>query len=137
MLAPRKLKYRKAHRPDPRGIASQKKDLAFGAFGLKALSGAWVSDRQIEAARRAMTRFVKRGGKIWVRIFPAYPITVKGGEVRMGGGKGSVDHYVAKVKIGTIMFEMDGVSENMAKEALRLASHKLPVRTKIVTKKEL
>lgn len=136
MLAPKKLKHRKPHRPKAQGKASQKKELAFGHFGLKAISGSWVSDRQIEAARRAMTRFVKRGGKIWVRIFPHRPITVKGGEIRMGGGKGTVDHYVAEVKAGTIMFEMDGVAEETAREALRLATHKLSVRTKFVIKKE-
>jgi len=111
--------------------------LAFGSYGLKAITGSWVSDRQIEAARRAMTRFVKRGGKIWIRIFPRYPITAKGGEVRMGGGKGSVERYVEKVKAGTIMFEMDGISEEVAREAFRLASHKLPLRTKILIKQEL
>jgi len=137
MLVPKKLKHRKPHRPKIRGKASQKTKLAFGSYGLKAISGSWVSDRQIEAARRAMTRFVKRGGKIWIRIFPVHPITAKGGEVGMGGGKGSIDHYVAKVNSGTIMFEMDGVPEETAREAFRLASHKLPVKTKTLVKKEI
>ncbi|PIY96353.1 MAG: 50S ribosomal protein L16 [Candidatus Kerfeldbacteria bacterium CG_4_10_14_0_8_um_filter_42_10] len=136
MLQPKKLKHRKPHRPDVRGNATQKTELAFGSYGLKAVTGSWVSDRQIEAARRAMTRFVKRGGKIWIRIFPRFPITAKGGEIRMGGGKGSVDRYVDKVKAGTVMFEMDGISEGVAREAFRLASHKLPVRTKILIKNE-
>ncbi|PIS42267.1 MAG: 50S ribosomal protein L16 [Candidatus Kerfeldbacteria bacterium CG08_land_8_20_14_0_20_40_16] len=137
MLQPRKLKHRKSFRPKVKGRATQKTELAFGSYGLKAITGSWVSDRQIEAARRAMTRFVKRGGKIWIRIFPRYPITAKGGEVRMGGGKGSVERYVEKVKAGTIMFEMDGISEEVAREAFRLASHKLPLRTKILIKQEL
>lgn len=137
MLQPKKLKHRKPHRPKTRGKASQKTELAFGSYGLKAVGGSWISERQIEAARRAMTRFVKRGGKIWIRIFPSYPITAKGGEVSMGGGKGSVERYVAKVKPGTIMFEMDGVPEEIAREALRLASHKLSVKTKVLVKKEV
>jgi len=136
MLQPKKLKHRKPHRPDLKRAATRKTELAFGSFGLKAISSSWVSDRQIEAARRAMTRFVKRGGKIWIRIFPRYPITAKGGEVGMGGGKGSVDYFVEKVKTGTVMFEMAGVDEEMAKEAFRLASHKLPVKTKVLIKKE-
>lgn len=134
MLTPRKVKHRKRFRPQNKGVASQKSSLAFGEFGLKALSNSWITARQIEAARRAMTRFVQRGGKIWIRIFPDNPITMKGGEVGMGGGKGAVDHYVAEVKKGTIMFEMDGVTTTQAKEAMRLAAHKLPVKTKFVTK---
>lgn len=135
MLQPRKLKHRKPHRPDVKGQAARKTELAFGSYGLKAVDAGWISDRQIEAARRAMTRFIKRGGKIWIRIFPRHPITAKGAEVGMGGGKGSVDHFVDKVKPGTIMFEMDGVSEEVAKESFRLASHKLPVKTKLLSKK--
>ncbi len=134
MLTPRKVKHRKRFKIRTKGIASQKLDLAFGEYGLKAVTGSWITARQIEAARRAMTRFVQRGGKIWIRIFPDNPVTVKGGEIRMGGGKGSVDHYIADVKAGTMLFEMDGVTEEQAKEAMRLAAHKLPVKTKFVTK---
>jgi len=108
--------------------------LAFGSFGLKAESSAWVNSKQIEAARRAITNFIKREGKVWVRIFPDKPVTMRPPEVTMGGGKGSVDHYVFPVKPGRVLFEMDGVSETTAREALRLAGHKLPVRTRIVTK---
>jgi len=134
MLMPRKVKYRKMQRGHLRGIASQKTEVNFGQYGLKAMTGSWITARQIEAARRAMTRFVQRGGKIWIRIFPDKPITFKGNEIRMGGGKGAVDHYVASVKAGTVMFEMSGVDETMAKEAMRLAAFKLPVRTKFVRK---
>ncbi len=114
------------------GVSSRANQLDFGNFGLKALENRWVTARQVEAARRAMTRFVKRSGKIWVRVFPDKPITRKGQEVPMGGGKGSVDHFVAVVRRGRILFEMDGVSESAAREALRLASHKLPVRTRFI-----
>ncbi len=132
---PKKVKHRKWQKGRQRGnrTASQKTTLAFGSYGLKAMTGAWVSSRQIEAARRAMTRSVKRGGKIWIRIFPDKPITIKGAEMPMGKGKGAVDHFVAAVRPGTIMFEMDGVTEALAREAMTLASHKLPVRTRIVT----
>ncbi|OGY87742.1 MAG: 50S ribosomal protein L16 [Candidatus Kerfeldbacteria bacterium RIFOXYA2_FULL_38_24] len=132
MLIPKKVKHRKWHnKPIPKiGIvATRKKDIAFGEHGLKALEASWITARQIEAARRAMTRFVQRGGKIWVRIFPQRPVTIKGGEIRMGGGKGAVDHYVAIVKPGTILFEISGVAEKQAREAMRLASHKLPIKT--------
>ena len=132
MLIPRKVKHRKRFRPKNKGKAARKHTLAFGEFGLKAMSNAWITARQIEAARRAMTRFIQRGGKVWIRIFPDNPITMKGGEIGMGGGKGAVDHYVAEVKQGMIMFEMDGVTEVQAKEALRLAAHKLPVKTKFM-----
>lgn len=134
MFIPKKVKHRKRFRPQVKRAATSKLEISFGSFGLKALSGGWVTARQIEAARRAMTRFVKRGGKIWIRIFPDNPITIKGGEIRMGGGKGAVDHYVAEVKAGTVMFEMDGVDETTAKEALRLATHKLPLKTRFITK---
>ncbi len=129
---PRKVKHRKLQRGVVRGVAHRGNTLSFGSFGLKALEGNWVSARQIEAARRAMTRFVQRGGKIWVRIFPDKPITNHGSENRMGKGKGAVDHFVAVVHPGRILFEMDGVSIRVAKEALRLASHKLPIRTKFI-----
>ena len=109
-------------------------DLAFGSFGLKAESSAWINSKQIEAARRAITNFIKREGKVWVRIFPDKPVTMRPPEVTMGGGKGSVDHYVFPVKPGRILFEMDGVSEEVARQALRLAGHKLPVKTRIVIK---
>jgi len=134
MLTPRKIKHRKWHRPQVRGTASQRTQLDFGDFGLKALTGAWITARQIEASRRAMTRFVQRGGKIWIRIFPHSPITMKGGEIRMGGGKGAVDHFIAEVKPGTVLFEIGGVSKKDAQEAMRLAAHKLPVRTKFLEK---
>ncbi|MDD2730691.1 MAG: 50S ribosomal protein L16, partial [Candidatus Portnoybacteria bacterium] len=114
--------------------AAKGANLAFGSFGLKTLSAGWLTARQIEAARRAMTRYIQRGGKIWLRIFPDKPVTKKGAETPMGGGKGSVDHYVAPVKPGRILFEMDGVSADVAREAMRLASHKLPVKTKMVIK---
>lgn len=109
-------------------------DLAFGAYGLKTLDSAWLTSRQIEAARRAMTRFVQRGGKIWIRVFPDKAVSKKAAEVGMGKGKGSVDHFVAVVKRGRIIFEMDGVSKRVAEEAMRLAAHKLPTRTKFITK---
>lgn len=139
MLEPKKLKYRKSFRPQLRPIhrASKKIALAFGSVGLKSEESAWVSARQIEAARRAMTHALKRGGKVWVRIFPDRPITMKGGEIRMGGGKGVVDYYVAAVKSGMVLFEIDGISEVDAREALRLASHKLSVKTKIITRQRI
>ncbi len=136
MLIPKKVKHRKWHKGRARGkrLASRKIDLAFGAFGLKAMDEAWVTSRQIEAARRAMTRSIKRGGKIWIRIFPDHPVTTKGAEMPMGKGKGAVDHYVAVVRAGTVLFEMDGIAPEVASEALRLASYKLPVKTKFVTR---
>ncbi|MFA6131128.1 MAG: 50S ribosomal protein L16 [Patescibacteria group bacterium] len=136
MLMPKKMKYRKAQKRHSQGdrIATQKTLVDFGQYGLKAISEAWVTARQIEAARRAMTRYVKRGGKIWVRIFPDHPVTNHGLDVPMGKGKGNVDYFMTPVKAGTILFEMDGVTETEAREALRLASHKLPVNTKFVTR---
>jgi len=134
MLIPKKVKHRKWQKGRMKGRATSKTNIDFGSYGLKSLGTAWVTSRQIEAARRAMTRFVQKGGKIWIRIFPDKPVTTHGSEVPMGGGKGSVDHYVAVVKPGTVMFEIDGVSKEMASEAMRLASHKLPVRTKFITK---
>ena len=134
MLMPKKVKYRKAHRGRIRGKATQKTDLDFGTYGLKSLDQHWVTSRQIEAARRAVTHFIQRGGKIWIRIFPDKPVTIKGSEIRMGGGKGPVDHYVAVVKPGMILIEMDGVSREIAARALRLASFKLPVRTRFIEK---
>lgn len=132
---PKKVKHRKWHRGDQiSGWATQKNALSFGSVGLKSMEAAWITSRQIEAARRAMTGYLKRGGKIWIRIFPDKPITVKGNEIRMGGGKGSVDHFVSPVKPGTVMFEMDGVEITQAREAMRLAAHKLPVKTTIIVK---
>ncbi len=133
MLMPKKVKHRKHSRGRNRGVAGRGNRLSFGSHGLKALSAAPVTSRQIEAARRAMTRFIQRGGKIWIRIFPDKPVTTHGSENRMGGGKGAVDHFVAVVKPGRIMFEIDGVTDEMANEALRLAAQKLPVKSKIVT----
>jgi large subunit ribosomal protein L16 len=132
MLMPKKTKFRKQMKGRNNGLAQRGTTIDFGTYGLKAETAERITSRQIEAARRAMTRHVKRGGKIWIRIFPDTPITKKPAEVRMGGGKGSVDHYAAKVKPGRIMFEMDGVAEEVAREAMRLAAHKLPVRTRFV-----
>ncbi|MBI3290984.1 50S ribosomal protein L16 [Candidatus Falkowbacteria bacterium] len=134
MLSPRKSKYRKSHKGALTGKASSKTTVKFGKFGLKALGNSWVTARQIEASRRAMTRFIKRGGKIWIRIFPDIPVTQKGEQSTMGSGKGALDHYIAVVKPGTILFEMDGVPEEKAKEAMRLAAHKLPVKTSFIVK---
>ena len=131
---PKKTKHRKAHRAKTDGKASRLVNLAFGSFGLKSLEASWITSRQIEAARRAMSRYVKRGGRIWIRIFPDRPVTQKGGEIPMGKGKGGVDHYIAVVKPGVIMFEMEGIDEKLAKEVMRLAAHKLPVKCKFVTK---
>ncbi len=132
---PKKVKHRKIHRGGAiRGVATKGNTISFGSFGLKAMTSGLISARQIEAARRAMTRYIKRGGKIWIRIFPDKPMTKKGDETPMGKGKGSVDHFVAKTKQGRVLFEMDGVSEDLAREAMRLASHKLNVKTKFLVK---
>ena len=136
MLLPRKVKFRKSHKGRKRnkGVASRKTEISFGSYAMKSMEYAWITSRQIEAARRAMTRFIKRGGKIWIRIFPDKPVTKKGAEVPMGKGKGAVDHYVAIVKPGTVLFEMDGVPEDAAKEAMRLAGHKLPIKIRFIKK---
>jgi len=134
MLAPKRAKYRKQFRNNMKGLATQGSTLSFGSFGLKGLELSWLTARQIEAARRAMTHYTKRGGRIWIRVFPDKPVTKKPAETRMGSGKGDVDHYVARIKPGTIIFEMGAVSETVAKEAMRLASHKLPVKTKFITR---
>ena len=135
MLIPRKVKYRKSHRGDQiRGQASRKINLSFGDFGLRSVQAGWVTSRQIEAARRAITGNLQRKGKLWIRIFPDKSVTVKGNEIRMGGGKGSVDHYVAPVRPGTIMFEIDGVNAEQAQAALKLAAYKLPVKSVVVSK---
>ena len=134
MLQPKRVKHRKVHRGHRRGKAQTGNTLTFGDFGLQALGSAWVTSRQIEAARRAITHHIRRGGNIWIRIFPDKPVTKKPAETRQGGGKGPPDHWVAVVKPGRIMFEMSGVSEAMAKEAMRLASHKLPLDTRFMVK---
>jgi large subunit ribosomal protein L16 len=134
MLMPKKTKHRKSHKGKRGGTASRKIDISFGSFGLKALDAHWITSRQIEAARRVMTRYTRRGGKIWIRIFPDKPVTAKGGEMPMGKGKGSVDHWVAVVKPGMIMFEMEGITEEMAKEAMTMAGYKLPIKCKFVVK---
>ena len=132
MLMPKKVKFRKQQRGRRGGKAWRGGELAFGDYGLKAMEPYWITDRQIEASRVAMTRFIKRGGKIWLRLFPDKPVTKKPAETRMGKGKGAPDHWVAVVKPGRILFEMEGVTEAIAREALRLASHKLPLRTRFV-----
>ena len=137
MLAPKKVKHRKMHkgRSRRRTFTSSKTELDYGAYGLKSHGLAWITSRQIESARRVISRYLKGGGKIWIRIFPDKPITRKSAEVPMGGGKGAVDHYVVPVQVGTILFEVDGVTEKKAQEALKLAAYKLPVKTKFVSKK--
>ncbi|MFO7769624.1 MAG: 50S ribosomal protein L16 [bacterium] len=137
MLMPKRVKYRKQQRGKRRGKAKGGTSVDFGTFGLRALEAGWITNRQIEAARVAMTRHVRRGGKIWIRIFPDKPLTVKPAETRMGKGKGSPEHWVAVVKPGRVMFEIEGVDEEIAKEAFRLASHKLPIKTSFVTREEL
>jgi len=136
MLQPKRTKYRKAQKGRNRGLAHRGGTIAFGSFGLKAQGAGWLTNRQIEAARIAMTRYMKREGKVWIRIFPDKPITAKPQEVRMGKGKGALDHYVAVIRPGRILFEMDGVSMEVAKEALRLAAQKLPILTKIVVRRD-
>ena len=137
MLIPKKVKHRKWQkgRSRTRQVETRGINLDYGTFGLQSLEGAWITSRQIEAARKSITHFTKRGGKIWIRIFPDKPITKKPPEVTLGGGKGSVDHYVFPVKPGRVLFEMDGIKEDMAREALRRAGHKLPVKTRIIIKK--
>ncbi len=134
MLQPKKVKHRKWQKGRTRGVETRGTRLSFGAYGLKTLERAWITARQIEAARRTMTHYVQREGKIWIRFFPDKPITKKPPEVTLGGGKGSVDHYVAPVRPGKILFEMDGIDEPSAREALRRAAHKLPVKTRFVKK---
>ena len=131
-LMPKRTKYRKMMKGRNRGKATRGNTVTYGEFGLEAVEAGWITSNQIEAARIAMTRFIKRGGNVWIKIFPDKPITKKPAETRMGSGKGSVEYWVAVVKPGRILFEMDGVSEETAREALRLAAHKLPVKTKFV-----
>lgn len=132
MLQPSRTKWRKQRKGTYRGDAKRGTTLAFGEYGLQAVEAAWVTNRQIEAARVALTRRIKRGGKVWVRIFPDKPITTKPAETRMGGGKGAIDHWVCVVKPGRVLYEIEGVSAELAEEACRLAAHKLPCRTKFV-----
>ncbi|MGV2942220.1 50S ribosomal protein L16 [Mesobacillus sp. LC4] len=137
MLLPKRVKYRRQHRGKMRGQAKGGTEVNFGEFGLQALEASWITNRQIESARIAMTRYMKRGGKVWIKIFPHKPYTAKPLEVRMGSGKGAPEGWVAVVKPGKVMFEVAGVSEEVAREALRLASHKLPVKCKFVKREEI
>ena len=136
MLMPKRVKYRKQMRGRMRGKESRGVEVSFGDFGLQALEPCWMTSRQIEAARRAVVRYIRRGGKVWIRIFPDKPVTAKAAETRMGGGKGAVDHWVAVVKPGRVLFEITGVDEDTAKEAMRLAAHKLPIKTQFVRRAE-
>lgn len=135
-MMPKRTKYRKQQKGRMRGVAKGGTALAFGEYGLKALEPAWITNRQIEAARRSITRYVKRGGKVWIRVFPDKPVTAKPAETRMGKGKGGVEGWVAVVKPGRILYEMQGVTEAEAREALRLAAHKLPIATKFVMRSQ-
>ncbi|MCM3603401.1 50S ribosomal protein L16 [Robertmurraya korlensis] len=137
MLVPKRVKYRRQHRGKMRGMAKGGTEVNFGEFGLQATEASWITNRQIEAARIAMTRYMKRGGKVWIKIFPHKPYTAKPLEVRMGSGKGAPEGWVAVVKPGKVMFEVAGVSEEIAREALRLAAHKLPVKCKFVKREEI
>jgi len=134
ILMPKKVKHRKWRKGRSKGIERRGTELAFGTFGLKSLETKWITSRQIEAARRTILRFLKKGGKLWIRIFPQKPVTRKGTEVPMGGGKGSVDHYVFPIKPGRIIFELDGIKEEIAEEAFKMASDKLPIKTKFITR---
>lgn len=134
MLTPRKVKFRKWHKGRSKGSETRGTDLNFGSYGLKSLGTKWITARQLEAARRAIMRYLKKGGKVWTRIFPDKPITTKGPETPMGGGKGGVDHYAFPIKPGRIIFEIEGISQDLAKEALREAASKIPIKTKFVKK---
>lgn len=136
MLLPKKTKFRKVRKGKNEGVASRSNYVAFGDYGLQSLTNERITSRQIESARQAMTHYIKRGGKIWIRIFPHTPVTRKPQDVKMGSGKGNPEFFVAKVKTGTVMFEMKGVPEEVAREAMRLAAHKLPVRTRFVKRDE-
>ena len=137
MLLPKRVKYRRVHRGRMKGKATRGNTVTYGQFGLQALEPAWITSNQIEAARIAMTRYIKRGGKVWIKIFPDKPVTEKPAETRMGSGKGSPEYWVAVVKPGRVMFEIGGVSEELAREAMRLAMHKLPIKCKFVKKDEV
>ena len=134
MLSPKRAKFRKQFRNRRKGIATRGTKLAFGSYGLKSEEEAWITARQIEAARRAMTHYTKRGGRIWIRIFPDKPVTKKPAETRMGSGKGEVEEYVAVIKPGTILFEMGAIEQSVAFEAMRLAAYKLPVKTRLISR---
>ncbi len=134
MLSPKRTKFRKQHRGRMRGLATRGCNINFGDFALQAQEPSWITSRQIEASRRAMTRYVRRGGKIWIRVFPDKPVTMRPAETRMGSGKGNPEYWVAVVKPGRIMFEIAGVAEETAREAMRLASHKLPIKTKFISR---
>jgi large subunit ribosomal protein L16 len=136
LLQPSRTKYRKQHRGRMRGQAHRGSTIAFGEYGLKALEPCWMTARQIEAARIAMTRYIKRGGKVWIRVFPDKPVTSKPAETRMGSGKGAPDHWVAVIKPGRILFEIGGIRDDVAKEAMRLAAQKLPIQTKFIARGE-
>jgi large subunit ribosomal protein L16 len=137
MQQPKRVKYRRAHRGRRRGEAQSGNVIGFGDYGLQALESAWITSQQIEAARRAITRYIRRGGKVWIRIFPDKPVSKKPAETRMGSGKGVPDHWVAVVRAGRIMFEMSGVGEKVAKEAIRLAQHKLPLKTRFILRETI
>ena len=137
MLMPKRVKYRRQHRGRMKGEAQRGNQLAYGEYGLQALEPTWMTANQIEAARRAMTRYIKRGGQIWIKVFPDKPVSKKPAEVRMGSGKGSPEYWVAVVKPGRVLFEMSGVSEEVAREAMRLAAQKLPVKTKFIKRLEV
>jgi large subunit ribosomal protein L16 len=136
MLSPRRTKFRKQQRGRMRGLATRGNQVNFGEFALQALEPAWITSRQIEASRRAMTRYIRRGGKIWIRVFPDKPVTMRPAETRMGSGKGSPEYWVAVIKPGRVLFEIGGVPEATAREAMRLAAYKLPIKTKVITREE-
>ena len=137
MLMPKRVKYRRQHRGRMKGKAQKGNQLAYGEYGLQALEATWMTANQIEAARRAMTRYIKRGGNIWIKVFPDKPVSKKPAEVRMGSGKGAPEYWVAVVKPGRVLFEMSGVSEEVAREAMRLAAQKLPIKTKFIQRLEV
>ena len=136
MLMPKRTKYRKLMRGRLKGLAQRGNQVSFGTFGLQSMESKYITSRQIEAARRAVVRYIRSGGKLWIRVFPHKPVTKRAAETRMGSGKGSVDHYVAPVRPGRVLFEMAGIREDLAREAFRLAAHKLPMRTQFITREE-
>lgn len=136
MLSPKRTKFRKQQRGRMRGNANSGNKISFGQYALQALEPSWITSRQIEAARRAMTRYIRRGGKIWIRVFPDKPVTMRAAETRMGSGKGAPEYWVAVVKPGRVMFELGGVAEEIAREAMRLASFKLPIKTRFIVREE-
>ena len=136
MLSPKRVKHRKQHRGRRAGLSRGQTSIQFGEYGLKSLDAGWLTNRQIEAARIAMTRYIKRGGKVWITVFPDKPVTQKPAETRMGSGKGNPEHWVAVVKPGRVMFELSGVPEDVAREAMRLAMHKLPIKTRFILRQE-